>query len=67
MDFTIEGEWIELFSLLKVTGLCSSGGEAKSVIDEGKVSVDGSVETRRKCKVRAGSVVTFEGETIRLS
>ena len=67
MDFTIEGEWIELCSLLKVTGLCSSGGEAKSVIDEGKVSVDGSVETRRKCKVRAGSVVTFEGEMIRLS
>ena len=64
-DFKLEGrEFIELNNLLKVTGLCDSGGWAKTVIAEGRVTVDGHVELRRRCKLRTGQVVEFEGHTI---
>jgi ribosome-associated protein len=63
--FKLEGkEFIELDNLLKVTGLCASGGLAKTVIAEGRVTVDGHVELRRRCKLRAGQVVVFEGHTV---
>jgi ribosome-associated protein len=62
VDFKLEGkEFIELNNLLKVTGLCDSGGMAKTVIAEGRVTVDGHVELRRRCKLREGQVVEFEG------
>jgi len=65
VDFKLEGkEFIELDNLLKVTGLCDSGGMAKTVIAEGRVTVDGHVELRRRCKLRAGQVMEFEGRTI---
>jgi ribosome-associated protein len=65
VDFKLEGkEFIELDNLLKVTGLCDSGGMAKTVIAKGCVTVDGHVELRRRCKLRAGQVVEFEGRTI---
>lgn len=64
-DFKLEGkEFIELDNLLKVTGLCDSGGSAKTAIAEGRVTVDGRVESRRRCKLRPGQVVEFEGHTI---
>jgi ribosome-associated protein len=64
-DFKLEGrEFIELDNLLKVTGLCDSGGLAKTVIAEGRVTVDGHVELRRRCKLRTGQVVEFEGHRI---
>ena len=64
-DFKLEGkEFIELDNLLKVTGLCDSGGLAKTVIAEGRVTVDGHVELRRRCKLRTGQVVEFEGHTV---
>ena len=63
--FTLEGKaFIELNDLLKVTGLCDSGGAAKTAITEGRVTVDGKVELRRRCKVRTGQVVGFDGRTI---
>ena len=63
--FKLEGkEFIELDNLLKVTGLCASGGVAKTVIAEGRVTVDGHVELRRRCKLRTGQVVAFEGHTV---
>lgn len=56
-EFQLEGrEFIELHNLLKVTGLCASGGMAKAVIAEGLVKVDGNVELRKRCKIRAGQV-----------
>jgi len=65
VDFKMEGkEFIELNNLLKVTGLCDSGGTAKTVIAEGRVTVDGHVELRRRCKLRSGQIVAFEGRTI---
>lgn len=65
MEFRLEGkEYIELNDLLKVTGLFESGGMAKTAIAEGLVTVDGRVETRRRCKVRAGRVVGYDGREI---
>lgn len=62
--FALTGEWIGLNDLLKVTGVAHSGGFAKIMIADGAVSVDGAVETRKTCKIRAGQVVTLEGVTI---
>jgi ribosome-associated protein len=64
MDFKIEGEWIELCSLLKVTGMAESGGEAKLFIADSRVKVNGIVETRKTCKIKPGSVVEFNGGKI---
>jgi len=57
-------EFIELNNLLKVMGLCDSGGIAKIVIAEGCVRVNGNVELRKRYKVRKGQLVEFEGHKI---
>lgn len=57
-------EFIELNDLLKVTGLCASGGAAKALIAEGTVKVDGQVELRKRCKIRQGQTVEFQGQMI---
>ena len=64
ISFTLSEEFIELFKLLKVTGLCESGGMAKHAISQAEVKVDGQVETRKACKIRKGQSVEFGGETI---
>ena len=64
-EFELEGrEYIELNDLLKVTGLCDSGGMAKIAIAEGRVTVNGQVELRRRCKIRMGQVVGYNDSTI---
>lgn len=65
-DFELTDDYIELHNLLKITGLCHSGGIAKALIADGYVRVDGAVELRKRCKVRKGQLVEFEGEQIRL-
>jgi len=61
MNFDLDGhEFIELNNLLKITGLCHSGGMAKMVIADGAVMVDDVVETRKRCKIRSGQTITFE-------
>ena len=62
--FTIDGESIELVKLLKATGLCSTGGMAKVVTAEGRVKVDYHTEVRKRCKIRKGQVVEFDGHII---
>ena len=52
-------EFIELNNLLKVLVWVDSGGRAKALIGEGKVSVNGAVELRKRCKIYAGMVVEF--------
>lgn len=54
-----KGDYITLQDLLKFENLVSSGGEAKAVINDGMVKVNGEVELRRGKKLRAGDVVTF--------
>ncbi|RFC36549.1 MAG: ribosome-associated protein [Candidatus Nitrotoga sp. LAW] len=56
-EFKLNGEFIELNQLLKMVGVCDSGGAGKALVAEGVVSVDGHVELRKTCKIRAGSVV----------
>lgn len=66
-EFKLENsEFIELHSLLKVMQLCDSGGRAKMVIADGSVTVDGVVELRKRCKIRRGQLVEFNGQRIRV-
>lgn len=65
-DVEISKEPIELFKLLKFEGLVESGGEAKSVIAEGQVLVNGKVETRKRKKIVSGDVVEFRDEKIQI-
>ena len=58
-EFKLNGEFIELNQLLKMVGVCDSGGAGKVLVAEGVVSVDGHVELRKTCKIRVGSVVTL--------
>ncbi len=58
-EFKLNDEFIELNQLLKMVGVCDSGGAGKVLVAEGVVSVDGHVELRKTCKIRAGSVVTL--------
>ncbi|MBX9895419.1 MAG: RNA-binding S4 domain-containing protein [Nitrosomonas sp.] len=64
-EFSLKGhDAIALNDLLKITGLCGSGGEAKAVIAKGKVKVDDQVELRKTCKIRNGQVVEYAREQI---
>lgn len=60
---TIQSEVIELCQLLKFEGLASSGGEAKQVIANEQVKVNGETETRKRRKIRSGDTITFQGTT----
>ncbi len=62
-----ENEFIELHSLLKIMGFCQSGGAAKNVIADGRVTVDGNTELRKRFKIRRGQTVEFEGRKIIVS
>jgi len=64
IEVTLTKEYIELYALLKLESLASSGGEAKYFIAEGNVRVNGKVETRKRNKIVAGDKVEFAGETL---
>ena len=66
IEFSLEGDYVELNQLLKLTGLCDSGGAGKAIVASGAVTVDGAVELRKTCKIRAGQVVRLEGIEIRV-
>ncbi|MFT4808473.1 MAG: ribosome-associated protein [Paraglaciecola sp.] len=61
-NIEIYAEPIALYQLLKFEALVSSGGEAKVAIDNGRVLVNGDVETRRRKKIMSGDIVDFDGE-----
>ncbi len=63
-EFQIEQEYIELIKLLKAASLVGTGGEAKMVVREGLVTVDGQTELRLRCKIRPGQTVTFQHQSI---
>lgn len=56
-SFAIHTEYIDLLQFLKATGIAATGGEAKMLVDEGFVYVDGEPEHRRRRKLRPGSRV----------
>jgi ribosome-associated protein len=67
LDFAVRGDYITLDALLKATGWVASGGEAKQRIASGEVQVDGAVELRKTCKVRAGQRVVWGGLAVKLT
>lgn len=62
--FELEGEYVELNQLLKLVGLCGSGGIGKQIVASGAVSVDGRQELRKTAKIRAGQKVSVDDVTI---
>jgi len=65
-EVKVSKEPVELYKILKLQGIVSSGGEAKHVITEGQVLVNGKVETRKRKKIFAGDIVEFGNEKIRI-
>ena len=55
--FDLDRDFVELNQLLKLTGVCDSGGAGKHLVASGAVRVDGEVELRKTCKIRIGQVV----------
>ena len=55
----LESEFVELYKILKFEGLADSGGNAKQAIADGRVSVNGEVETRKRKKIKAGDQIDF--------
>ena len=62
----LRGEYIKLGQALKAAGMVESGVEAKEVIQEGLVMVNGETDTRRGRKLYGGDIVLFDGEEIRI-
>ena len=65
-DVPIRDETIRLGQLLKLASLIEVGGDAKVVLADGLVQVNGEVETRRGRQVRAGDVVSLGGQSVRV-
>ncbi|MCI5150523.1 MAG: RNA-binding S4 domain-containing protein [Candidatus Electrothrix sp. MAN1_4] len=61
LTVTIRDEYIELYKLLKLANLADSGGQAKYVISEGFVRVNGEMDTRKRRKTRVGDTVEYGG------
>lgn len=62
----IRDEYIKLGQAIKAAGLVSSGLEAKIVIQDGQVTVNGSVELQRGKKLYGGELVEFEGQQVKI-
>jgi ribosome-associated protein len=62
----ITREPVELYKVLKFEGLVTTGGEAKLLIGDGQVTVNGAIETRRRKKIVDGDVIEFRGEKLRI-
>jgi ribosome-associated protein len=67
LNFELDREFVELNQLLKLSGLCDSGGAGKALVASGAVSVDGLVELRKTCKIRDGQVVRVGDAEIRVT
>jgi ribosome-associated protein len=65
-EVEISEEPIELYKILKLENWVASGGEAKQVIAEGQVMVNGKIETRKRKKILSGDVIEFEKNKIRI-
>lgn len=65
-EIKLKDEYIKLGQALKAAGLVGSGLDAKMVIQDGLVFVNGEVETRRGKKLYDGDMVSFEGEEIKV-
>lgn len=66
-EIKIRGEFIRLDALLKFSGLCESGGQAKAEIQNGAVKVNGEVCLMRGKKIRNEDIVEYFGEKIKVN
>lgn len=66
LEFILDGEYVELNQLLKLVGVCDSGGAGKAIVASGEVTVDGRPELRKTCKIRAGQTVILGDVRIRV-
>lgn len=62
----ITKEPVELYKILKFEGIVSSGGEAKAVIDDGQVLVNGTIEKRKRKKIMSGDVIKYRDDEIKV-
>ena len=62
----ITKEPVELYKILKFEGMVASGGEAKLVIADGHVLLNGNIETRKRKKIVSGDIIEFDEEVIRI-
>lgn len=60
IQFELDRDYVELNQLLKLVGLCDSGGAGKMIVASGDVYVDGQQELRKTCKIHAGQVVQLD-------
>lgn len=60
ISFNLDGEFVELNQLLKLVGLCDSGGAGKMIVASGAVKVDGVQELRKTAKIRQGQRVSID-------
>lgn len=65
-NIILRDEFIKLGQALKAAGLCESGADAKDVILEGLVRVNGQTENRRGKKLYDGDIINFNGEEIKI-
>jgi ribosome-associated protein len=65
-DLPIRGESIRLGQALKLSGLAESGGEARALVEDGAVTVNDELDTRRGRQLRHGDVVVVGGEALRI-
>src|SRR5690606_33267871 len=66
MEFELDRDYVELNQLLKLAGLCDSGGAGKALVASGCVHVDGAPELRKTRKIRAGETVSVDAASIRV-
>jgi ribosome-associated protein len=65
IEFTINGEFIELLGLLKATGIAQTGGHAKMIVEDEVVFRNGELETRKRAKLVPGDIIEV-GDEVRI-
>ena len=60
-------EHVDLCDALKIMGLAENGATAKHIISTGVVKVDNKIETRKRCKIRAGQIIFYNNQQIRVT
>ena len=65
-ELKVKYDFIKLGQVLKACGMVESGVEAKEVIQDGLVTVDGKVETQRGKKLKGGEIIEFNGQKVKI-
>ena len=63
-NFELRTEFIDLLQLLKATGYAATGGEAKLMVDDGLIAVNGERESRKRRKLRIGDEVNVDNQIL---